>query len=317
MIWGVVMKEVSNCMKVISPIAALCGIIIFFGCDPAPSYRIYVVMCAVITIINSFLQVKYGDQNSLTTEIITAIIGGIVGASTEAGIIYGISIALCIADLVMLVFGWLSIIFTKGIREKDETEHTYESSYNSPSDNTYKTISIGVRDSDNEKNHQYKTISLDENILNEGEQKTKHKEEYKNRIIDNGRITKYQDLLLNEIEYLDDSKEPDSTNNSNELTIKDLKMCPRCHKVTQKNHCIWCGYGLPDYSLVGNTNNKGQVVVAFGWECFGCGHINNNPIILDCEKCKRSRVDDDIIRFVAKHMNPDGTFETIIKESKN
>lgn len=91
--------------SVISTLASVVGCIFYF-INP-----VITIFCGAITLINSFLQIVFADQNNFTTEIVTIIIAVVVALIIDTAIIPCISFALCIADLLMLVTGWIFMFF--------------------------------------------------------------------------------------------------------------------------------------------------------------------------------------------------------------
>lgn len=95
-------------LGLISTIASIIGIIFFF-INPTVT-----IICAVISALNSILQVAFGDQNNITTEIVTIIIAVIVALIIQKPIFPIICFAICIADAIMSVLGLISMfIFYK------------------------------------------------------------------------------------------------------------------------------------------------------------------------------------------------------------
>ena len=98
-------KSTVNMIGIIANIVAIAGIVCFFC-----GLRTVTVICAVITIIDSFIQIRWGDQNNFVTEIIAAIVGVFVALFTKTNIVHLISVVLCIWCIVALLFGWIYLI---------------------------------------------------------------------------------------------------------------------------------------------------------------------------------------------------------------
>lgn len=98
---------VTTLFSVAGMIAALFGTIFFFQGAQHIAY-----ICAAITILDSFIQVIVGNQKNFATEILTVLIGLIIGIITKISIIDGISIALCIGCLLLSAIGWIFQIIT-------------------------------------------------------------------------------------------------------------------------------------------------------------------------------------------------------------
>ncbi len=95
---------ISRIFSLSTTIISIIGIIFFFV-NPTVT-----TVCACFSIINSFIQVIYGDQKNFSTEILTVIIAIII--SGIAGISYWntICLSLCIADVLLTVLGWISMV---------------------------------------------------------------------------------------------------------------------------------------------------------------------------------------------------------------
>ena len=92
----------------ISTITSVIGIIFFF-INPTVT-----IVCAAISALNSLLQITFGDQSNITTEIVTIIIAIIVALIIQKPIFPIICFALCLGDTLMSVLGWISMfIFYK------------------------------------------------------------------------------------------------------------------------------------------------------------------------------------------------------------
>ena len=86
----------------ISAITSIIGIIFFFC-----GYPIVTIVCAVISLVSSVVNVVKGEQHGFITEIITIIIGLIIALIANIDIINGIAVAICIGDAGLTVFGLL------------------------------------------------------------------------------------------------------------------------------------------------------------------------------------------------------------------
>lgn len=100
-------SKITILSNIIGVMASIVGIVTFFC-----GFPIVTIVCAVITLFDSFIQVIAGDQNNFITEIVTIIIGVIVGLTTTIGVVDGISIALCFGCLALAVVGWAFILIS-------------------------------------------------------------------------------------------------------------------------------------------------------------------------------------------------------------
>lgn len=89
---------------ILSVVAAIVGVIFFF-INPTVT-----IVCAVISILNSIIQVVCGDQNNLTTEIATIVIAIIIALIADISIFNTICFALCIVEALMTVIGWIFML---------------------------------------------------------------------------------------------------------------------------------------------------------------------------------------------------------------
>ena len=97
----------STTVGVVSTISAIIGIVFFF-INP-----IVTIVCGCITILNSLVQITFGGQNNIATEIITALIGLIVSLFVGSPIFLTICFALCIGDAVISTLGYVMLLFMR------------------------------------------------------------------------------------------------------------------------------------------------------------------------------------------------------------
>lgn len=117
----------------VSTIASIVGIIFFF-IDPTVT-----IICAIISALNSILQIALGDQNNITTEIVTIIIAVIVALIMQKTIFPIICFALCLVDALMSILGWISMFAfyksaTKFDKSASQTDENYKELFGNPSD---------------------------------------------------------------------------------------------------------------------------------------------------------------------------------------
>ena len=100
----------SKISGVISTISSIIGIYAFFNNSIS-----LLCWCAVISIANSFIQVIFGEQNNLNTEILTAIIFLIISFFTKSPWFVIVAFGFCLADTILSVLGWIGmLIMLKG-----------------------------------------------------------------------------------------------------------------------------------------------------------------------------------------------------------
>lgn len=93
--------------NIISTLAAIIGIITYF-INPAIA-----IVCGIISFLNSLVQIFLGDQNNLTTEIITIILAVIIALIIDVPIFTFICFALCAGEIILLLLGWILLLFLK------------------------------------------------------------------------------------------------------------------------------------------------------------------------------------------------------------
>ena len=96
-----------NILGFIITLTSILGIIFFF-INP-----VITIVCAVLSILNSVIQIFAGQQNNFTTELITGIIAVIIAFIAKISYINTICIALCIGDVLMNIMGLIFIAFQK------------------------------------------------------------------------------------------------------------------------------------------------------------------------------------------------------------
>lgn len=97
------LRKFTSLSGFISCIAAIAGVVaLIIGYYPL------LYICAVITLIDSFIQVIFADQNSFATEIAMIVIGWII-SNWVADFWICVSAALCIETALLSLFGWIVI----------------------------------------------------------------------------------------------------------------------------------------------------------------------------------------------------------------
>ena len=92
--------------------ASIIGIISYFV-FPA-SFPLIVLVCACICILHSILNVLFGGQNNLATEIITILIGVAVAYFFHFNMRNSICVAICVAELLFSVIPFLFLFLSLG-----------------------------------------------------------------------------------------------------------------------------------------------------------------------------------------------------------
>lgn len=92
----------------ISFVASVSGIICYFT-----GLFTITLICGLITLLDSAIQVFWGEQNNFVTEIITIIIGAMVALIFHLPFFACIFLFLCIGSAFMMLFGWISLLFMR------------------------------------------------------------------------------------------------------------------------------------------------------------------------------------------------------------
>ena len=90
---------------IISFIASIIGVICYYS----DIYQVTII-CGIISLINSFLHVIFGNQNSLATEIVTIIIAAIIAIIFEFPFFSFVSLFICIADILFQLIGLIFML---------------------------------------------------------------------------------------------------------------------------------------------------------------------------------------------------------------
>lgn len=96
-----------NLLGFISAIVSIAGIVLFFF-NPALT-----IICAIVSIINSLLQVFIGEQNNFSTEILTIVIAAIISFIAKISYINTICFALCISNALFYIVGLIFMAIQK------------------------------------------------------------------------------------------------------------------------------------------------------------------------------------------------------------
>ena len=91
-----------------STFSSAVGIIAFFT-----NSSTLLLICVSISLINSIVQVIWGQQNNLNTEIATVVIFFIISFFTKSPWYIIISFGLCLIEVIMWLLSLIGIIFLK------------------------------------------------------------------------------------------------------------------------------------------------------------------------------------------------------------
>jgi hypothetical protein len=98
------MKKFVEYMAVFEFIAVVAGIICFFT-----GHETITLFCAAFSLLHSFLNVVFGDQNGLGTEILTMLIGVIVAVVFKLDMLSVVAVAVCIGSVAFLLVPFLLV----------------------------------------------------------------------------------------------------------------------------------------------------------------------------------------------------------------
>lgn len=100
------MNKALSVLNLLDIPASIAGVVCFFLGFPSVTY-----ICAVVTILNSFAQVLWGDQNNFRTELFTVFAGLVIAVLFHRPIALCVAFALCAGSLLFLLIGWLGVLF--------------------------------------------------------------------------------------------------------------------------------------------------------------------------------------------------------------
>lgn len=95
-----------NLLGFLSTLTSSVGIVFFF-INP-----VVTLFCAVFSLLNSWIQVVFAEQNNLNTEVFTVIIACLVALIFNLNYLNTIAFAICIGDAVLSIVGWIAMFFT-------------------------------------------------------------------------------------------------------------------------------------------------------------------------------------------------------------
>lgn len=92
------MKKFVEVMGAIEFLTSLAGIICFFTGHETITY-----FCAAFSLLHSFLNVVFGEQNGFGTEILTIIVGMIVAVVFKLDMLGVVAVAICIGTYAIFL----------------------------------------------------------------------------------------------------------------------------------------------------------------------------------------------------------------------
>ena len=98
------MKKFVEILGTIEFLASLAGIICFFT-----GHQTITLFCAAFSILHSFLNVVFGDQNNLGTEIFTIFVALIVAVVFKLDMLSVVAVAVCIGSVAFLLVPFLLV----------------------------------------------------------------------------------------------------------------------------------------------------------------------------------------------------------------
>jgi len=96
---------VTGILQVVATVCSILGIVFYFVSDARVT-----IACAIVCFISSFVNVFWGEQNSLITEFIATGIGMFVAHLCDLDMLSTASLALCIENISMMVIGWTAFL---------------------------------------------------------------------------------------------------------------------------------------------------------------------------------------------------------------
>ena len=89
----------------ISFLLSIVGIVFYYL-----GYDAITFICAGISLVHSFINVCWGDQNGFVTEILTLIVGSLVAVIFKCEFWACLAVAICYGDVVFTLPGFISTI---------------------------------------------------------------------------------------------------------------------------------------------------------------------------------------------------------------
>ena len=101
------MKIFAVIFQYISFVIAVIGIICYFN-----NTYFLTIICGFFTLIDSFIQVLWGDQNNFNTEIAFIVIAVVIALIFKLPLLPFIALILCITSVLFELIGWILMFFT-------------------------------------------------------------------------------------------------------------------------------------------------------------------------------------------------------------
>ena len=86
---------------IMSAISSIVGVICYF------INAGITIICGVVSLINSVVQITFGDQNNLGTEIFSVFVAVIISLIFNLPIFAFIGFILCVVEVIMAFLGWI------------------------------------------------------------------------------------------------------------------------------------------------------------------------------------------------------------------
>lgn len=98
------MQKLVTVSGYVAALVALVGIICFFS-----GYNTAAIICGVLTLVDSGIQIFWGDQNNIVTEVIAAVVGLLIGLFTDYSVLSCVAVCLCASTCLMSVLGLIGL----------------------------------------------------------------------------------------------------------------------------------------------------------------------------------------------------------------
>ena len=98
------MKKIVETLGVLEVIVAIAGIVCYFTGNVMITY-----FCAAFSLLHSFLNVLFGDQNGFGSELLTILIGIAVAFIFKLNTLGVVSVAVCIGSVVFFLIPLLLV----------------------------------------------------------------------------------------------------------------------------------------------------------------------------------------------------------------
>lgn len=92
--------------QILSVIGSVLGIVFFF-INP-----IVTIICGAFSLVSSIINIIWGDQNNLGTEIFTIVVATVIFFFTETNWFEIVTFALCIVEVLLTIIGRIAMAFS-------------------------------------------------------------------------------------------------------------------------------------------------------------------------------------------------------------